>query len=182
MCVGGEVGERLSEEGGGGTVVCVEGEVGRVCQRRGGGELSCVLRERWGRVCQRRGGGTVVCVEGEVGESLSEEGGGNCRVCRGRGGGESVRGGGDCRVCRGRGGGGSVRGGRREVMTTVPVPRYTLTPGSGAIVVRQIVCWNVPLPKLLTRQWKRRYISYGWFPYVFFSVFWSKILKIMDMF
>ena len=74
-------------------------------------------------MCREEGGGTVVCVEGEVGESLSEEGGRNCRVCRGRGGGESVRGGGEellcvegevgeslseegggnCRVCRGRG-------------------------------------------------------------------------------
>ena len=92
MCVGGEVGESLSEEGGGDCRVC-RGRGGGGSVRGGGRGLSCVWRERWVRVCRRRGEGTVVCVEGEVGESLSE-GGRNCRVCRGRGGRESVRGGG----------------------------------------------------------------------------------------
>ena len=40
MCVGGEVGESLSEEGGG-TVVCVEGEVGESLSEEGE-ELLCV--------------------------------------------------------------------------------------------------------------------------------------------
>ena len=40
MCVEGEVGESLSEEGGG-TVVCVEGEVGESLSEEGE-ELSCV--------------------------------------------------------------------------------------------------------------------------------------------
>ena len=46
MCVGGEVGESLSEEGGG-TVVSVEGEVGEG-QSEEGGRNCCVCRGRGG--------------------------------------------------------------------------------------------------------------------------------------